>query len=525
MPPHRTTPSPSSSAGSEEEIRKFAEKLYAKLIENFNKKDSPFALLSNDSATFSQCPGVTSANIRNVLLGGDSTGTATYEEFIKARVEYDASCVTASYSLLSFSSHHAGPQSNVFTPAKTYDVDVILEHLRQSTAIITRRIWTTKVQQKYLRNSYSPLEQQGMLCKSATRALFGLKRKERIDEEKFSLFEIKMSIHNRIALLNECIQICNVMSHSSKGCKITEAIAERAYNRIIGDPTGINRKKLDLAEATRQFPDALISAIGKYGYIDEWACAVDFNPTVFPPANKQKKHTDRPIVKKHNFIYGKNKEKTFWFVSIDNAFSEPFWDCWISAINKMRFCCGLGRKSEAYVRCSSPEDQAIFTTSGRFTYHALPITDMEEKILSLARFVMSFQRAFVERWYGNDYCVTWDVNLLHHVVGPIAAAVYSAHSDFSPLLCSLNSTESVHIHKDIHLPERDEMQVLTIHCSNAVLSDKDIGPLSIKYTYDGLSIGSATLGSRGIHIQGPGSQSPLIEHAVTTNVGPQPGIY
>jgi hypothetical protein len=56
------------------------------------------------------------------------------------------------------------------------------------------------------------------------------------------------------------------------------------------------------------------------------------------------------------------------------------------------------------------------------------------------------------------------------------------------------------------------MQVLTIHCSNAVLSDKDIGPLSIKYTYDGLSIGSAT-------------QSPLIEHAVTTNVGPQPGIY
>jgi hypothetical protein len=69
---------------SEEEIQKFAEKLYSKLIENFNKKDSPFALLSNDSATFSQCPGVTSANIRNVLLGGDSTGTATYEEFVKA---------------------------------------------------------------------------------------------------------------------------------------------------------------------------------------------------------------------------------------------------------------------------------------------------------------------------------------------------------------------------------------------------------------------------------------------------------
>jgi hypothetical protein len=50
------------------------------------------------------------------------------------------------------------------------------------------------------------------------------------------------------------------------------------------------------------------STVG-FEHIDEWACAVDFNPTVFRPANKQKKHTDRPIVKKHNFIYGKNKEK------------------------------------------------------------------------------------------------------------------------------------------------------------------------------------------------------------------------
>jgi hypothetical protein len=210
---------------------------------------------------------------------------------------------------------------------------------------------------------------------------------------------------------------------------------------------------------------------------------------------------------------------------IDNAFSDPFWDCWITAINHMRFCRGLGGKSDAYVRCSSHEDEAIFTTAGRFTYHALPLTDMEEKIISLACFVMSFQRAFVESLYGNDYCVTWDVNLLHHIVGPIASAVYSAHSDFSPLICSLNKKESVHIHKDVHLPVRDEMQVLTIYCSNAIASIKDKGSLTIKYTYDGSSIGSATLGSRGIHIQGPGSQSPLLEHAVTTNACQQSGIY
>jgi hypothetical protein len=125
---------------SEKEIQKFAEKLYAKLIENFNKVDSPFALLSNDSATFSQCPGVMSANIRSVLLGGNSSGTATFEEFVKARAEYDASCVRASYSMLTF------PQSNVFTPAETFDVEIIIKHLQQSTAIITRRIWTPTLQ-------------------------------------------------------------------------------------------------------------------------------------------------------------------------------------------------------------------------------------------------------------------------------------------------------------------------------------------------------------------------------------------
>lgn len=430
---------------------------------------------------------------------------------MKARAEYDASCVTASYSMLKFSFHRAGRQSNVFTPAKTFDVETILEHLRQSTAIITRRIWTLKIQQKYLKSSYSPLE-QGMLCKSATRALFGIKHKERFDGQKFSLFEVQMSIQNRIALLNACLQICNVMSQYSKGIKITESIADREYNRIIGDPNGSKRPKIDLATATSKFPDALIAAIQKYGYIDEWACAVDFNPALLP-TKKLNKKKDRPSVNKHLFNYGKNEEQTFWFISINNAFSDPFWNCWISAIDNMRFCLGLGGKSEAYVRCSSTEEDAIFTTAGRFTYHTMPLTDMEERIISLACFVMSFQRAFVERLYENDYRFTWDVNLLHHVVAPIAAAVYNAHSDFSPLLCSLNSTDSVHIHKDVHLPERNEMQVLTIHCSNAVSLQEQDGLLSIKYTYDGLSIGSATLGSRGIHTQGPGSQSPFIEHA------------
>jgi hypothetical protein len=109
----------------------------------------------------------------------------------------------------------------------------------------------------------------------------------------------------------------------------------------------------------------------------------------------------------------------------------------IPAINDLKFCAGLGGKHDAFVRCSSPEDHAVFTVGGRCLYHALkPLSQIEEKILSLLRFIMGFQKSLVQKLYGSDYKVTWDCNLLHHVVGPIAAAVYGAHSDYSPLLCS-----------------------------------------------------------------------------------------
>jgi hypothetical protein len=94
------------------------------------------------------------------------------------------------------------------------------------------------------------------------------------------------------------------------------------------------------------------------------------------------------------------------------------------------------------------------------------MTNMEEKILRLAKFVMSFQRSYVHRVYGEDYKVTWDANLLHHVVGPISAAVYGAHSDCSPLLNSIPKNEYQHVHDDVYLPVPGEMQVLTIHYSN-----------------------------------------------------------
>jgi hypothetical protein len=138
-------------------------------------------------------------------------------------------------------------------------------------------------------------------------------------------------------------------------------------------------------------------------------------------------------------------------MTINNAFSNQFWDQWVSSINEMRFCVGLRGKQEAFVRCSLNDKGAIFTTSQRSVYHAEPLSNMEEKILSLARFGMSFQKAFVEKLFGEDYIVTWDSNLLHHVVGPIHAAVYGGHSDFSSLLCSTKEKTKLHVHNDVYL--------------------------------------------------------------------------
>jgi hypothetical protein len=70
----------------------------------------------------------------------------------------------------------------------------------------------------------------------------------------------------------------------------------------------------------------------------------------------------------------------------------------------------MGGKHEAFVRCSCSEENAVFTTGGRHLYHALPMSDMEKRILSLAKFVMSYQKAYVEHAFGSDYKVTWDAN-------------------------------------------------------------------------------------------------------------------
>jgi hypothetical protein len=315
---------------------------------------------------------------------------------------------------------------------------------------------------------------------------------------------------------------------------ITEKITKRAYNRIVVDPCGLHNKSIKLEEYLNDFPVHLQSAIECYGYIDKWASQCSFNAyscvDKCADSGEKKSVTKRsvhaPSVKIHNFHATVFKKK-FWFITIQYSFSDSFWRTWISAIDEMRFCVGLGGKQDAYVRCSCTERDAVFTTARKYVYHTLPMTEMEEKILSLARFVMSYQKAYVEYAVGSEYKVTWDSNLLHHVVGPIANAVYKAHNDYSPLLCSFPSDDKKlqHVHKDVYLPLRDQMQVLTIFCSNYDPDSERCTKIAYKYD-DGSLIGTAHIPSREIHIQGPGSQILGINHETTVNSdAKKSGIY
>jgi hypothetical protein len=140
---------------SENQIRQFAEGLYSEMIDNLSNVSSTFPLIISDDATFPEFPGLTSGNLRNILLGGQSSGTASIKEFIQARAEYDFPMRSLSLSLY----HHKDPfwfdcdkqsinQQHIYkSPANIFNEKELISHLVQSTYTITTRIWT-EVQKK-----------------------------------------------------------------------------------------------------------------------------------------------------------------------------------------------------------------------------------------------------------------------------------------------------------------------------------------------------------------------------------------
>jgi hypothetical protein len=231
-------------------IKKFAESLYSKMIENFNDQTSSFALLTRDDATFPELPGITSANLRNVLLGGKSSGTASIEDFIKARAEYDSPFTRVSYDYMlsdgNISDLSTHQQHSFFlNPCQKMKESELIGHLIQSTYIITTRIWSEEQQCRYIRK----LDDKHILSKQVIWALFGIRRKQIV-----SLVDLQLPLRRRIALLNECANICHVLSPKHR---ITNEVAHRVYERIVIDPCGAKRKKIDISSEAENFPEIL----------------------------------------------------------------------------------------------------------------------------------------------------------------------------------------------------------------------------------------------------------------------------
>jgi hypothetical protein len=333
-----------------------------KLVKKFDsyvKKGNAVADLKNFKFKFEKtgyergyqvtwCPD---ANIRNVLIGGDSSGTATYHEFITARAMYESSCIAVSYSMV----QEAGLSSDdtryiSFTDSDTLDAEPLLNHLVQSTATIISRIWSCETIEKNLR---ADMAEHGHLSKQIIRAFFGVKRRQQV-----TLFQLNLPIDRRIALLNECIKICNVNKKWANNQRnvIDSAVAIRAYKRIVSDPCGVHRvHDIDLLQReTQYFPEALEHAININGYIDEWAKNVNFDSTLPPEESTihsvaQDSQHRGPTVHIQKLTYAhRHTQKSFWFMTINEAFSDSFWKEWISAIDDMRFCFGLSAKSNAF---------------------------------------------------------------------------------------------------------------------------------------------------------------------------------
>jgi hypothetical protein len=95
----------------------------------------------------------------------------------------------------------------------------------------------------------------------------------------------------------------------------------------------------------------------------------------------------------------------------------------------------------------------------------------------------------------------------------------------SPKLC-INPTVVIVdccVHEDVYLPDRDNMQVLMIYFPNFDPTSKYCTKMTYTYDDDDQKIGSAYIPSRGIHIQGPGSQAHGVKH--DTHVNPRHVLF
>lgn len=144
---------------TEQQISDFAEGLYSQMIQNLSNQSSIFCLLINEDAVLPEYPGLTTANLRNVLLGGKSSGKATVDELIQARAVYDSPIHSLSQSLFLHDNpfllpaprnRNADQKRIHLSSAITMNEKDLISHLVLSTSIITNRIWSEQEKKRYI---------------------------------------------------------------------------------------------------------------------------------------------------------------------------------------------------------------------------------------------------------------------------------------------------------------------------------------------------------------------------------------
>jgi hypothetical protein len=107
---------------TEQKICHFAEGLYSQMIDNLSNQSLIFCLLIDDDAILPEYPGLTTANLKNVLLGGKSTGKATVtnlfrlgSNMIPLFIVYRNLCFVATIHFWYILHEPETPTKNVFT--------------------------------------------------------------------------------------------------------------------------------------------------------------------------------------------------------------------------------------------------------------------------------------------------------------------------------------------------------------------------------------------------------------------------
>lgn len=487
------------------EFTEFAEELYLSVVGHNQKVEENLKLLSApDEQLVPGFPSFNVGNLRNTLLGGETSQCSTFQELLHTRMFYEGR-----YSLIT------NPLDQTNNDQYMYMND-LKQHLCVSTCTIVTKIFPQHIQRLFMTHG-NKLKQPSVVL-----YLYGISQKEQ--SQRLDIRSLQLSLRTRIDVLQECVKIHHEHTHASRF--INNKIAKMAYSRIVTDPQGTSRPTINLNHFARNFPIVISHAIYTHGLIDQW-----HEPSIYKIWRGTNFQESPSCSHKHIEYYtdkgNKSSKKTFWVIVIDQAFTQPFWDEFTNAIENLKFLAGIRGKNDLYVRCSNNE-QAPFAVGKTRTaiYPSQTMDKCEEKITNLARFVMKFQRCYVQSLVGSDFLVTWDVNMLHYIVGPIKNAVYAAHNDSSPLLCSPSNTTRTHVVDVAHLPLMDEMQVLTMYWTNL---DDDLDSsqynIDMNYYFFEKKIAQLPLTGRGIHIQGPGSQSSGITHETKVRGKFESNIY